>query len=382
MTEIQTPDLAAPRWWMPVVALGTGAGCIGVLQPILLGLLLGAGKLSLVEMGVAATAEAAGMTLATTLAAFFLPLRKLRRLAGGALVLLLIANAGTILASGQAIIALRLLGGMGSGILIWILMGMFTRSPTPARLFAIYITTQSILGLFLSQAMTAVIAPMLGFSGGYVVLCAMNVLFLVAVFLMPDSMGGRDTGILGLPPLLPGLAIVAISCYLAGILSVWVYILPLLKQLGYPAADAAHAVPVALAGQIVGGFAATFFAPRISPLRAWTFSILMVAATLVGLAISRGSIAMFAAVGAIGFLWLFVPPFHMPVMLGLDPSGRGPMLVGPAQLLGTSLGPLIASAVVSDQSVRPVIGVALAFMLASLVLLMLATRVRAATAAA
>ena len=67
-------------------------------------------------------------------------------------------------------------------------------------------------------------------------------------------------------------------------------------------------------------------------------------------------------------------PFHMPVMLGLDPSGRGPMLVGTAQLSGTSLGPLVAAGMVSDQSVSAVIGIALAFLLPSLVLLTLATR--------
>jgi MFS transporter, DHA1 family, inner membrane transport protein len=382
MTEMQAPDLSVPRWWIPVVALGTGAGCISALQPILLNLLLGAGKLGVSEMGAAATAEAAGMAVATTLAAFFLPLRRLRLVAFIALTAMLLANAGTVLASGAAIVALRLLSGSGAGILLWILVGMFTRSPAPARLFAIYVTAQSILGLVLSQAMTEAIVPLLGYSGGYIVLSVMNLLLLLAVWLMPDSMGGRDTGILGLPPLLPCLAIVAISCHLAGILAVWVYILPLLKELGYPAGATALAVPVTIAGQIAGGIAATILASRLSPLKAWIFGLVVIAAGIFALTLSTSPAMMLTAVAVIGFLWIFVPPFHMPVLLSLDASGRGAMLIGTAQLSGTSLGPLAAAAMVSDQSVAAVIGVGLAFLAASLVLLAIASRSRAVPAPA
>ena len=373
MTEAPLADLAAPRWWMPIVALGIGAGCTSALQPILLDLLRGAGKLSVSAMGTAATAEAAGMAVAMTLAAFFLPLRQLRKIALVTVIMMLVANIGTVLASGTTIIALRLLNGVGAGILLWILIGLFTRSPAPARLFAVYVTAQSIVGLVLSQATTGAIVPMLGYAGGYVVLCAMNALMLLAVFLMPNSLGGRSTGISGLPPLLPSLAIIAISCYLAGILAVWVYVLPLLKELGHPSTQGAQAVPIAIAGQIAGGLAATVLASRISPLTAWIIGIVVVAASIVLLQTMSGPVVMYAALGMIGFFWIFVPPFHMPVMLGLDPTGRGPMLVGTAQLAGTSLGPLAASAMVSEASVQPVSGLAIAFLAASLVLLVAAT---------
>ena len=376
-SKTQTPDLSVPRWWIPVVALGTGAGCISALQPILLGLLSGAGKLGVSEMGAAATAEAAGMALATTLAAFFLPLRRLRLIAFGALTAMLLANAGTVLASGAAIVALRLFSGCGGGILLWILLGMFTRRPAPARLFAIFVTAQSIVGLVLSQAMTAAIVPLLGYAGGYIVLCGMNLLLLLAVWLMPNSMGGRETGILGLPQLLPCLAIVAIGCHLAGILAVWVYILPLLKELGYPASAVALAVPVTIAGQIAGGIAATILATRLAPLTAWIFGLVVIAASILALTLSTNTLAMLTAVAVIGFLWIFVPPFHMPVLLNLDSSGRGAMLIGTAQLSGTSLGPLVAAAMVSNQSVRAVIGIGLVFLAASLVLLAIASRSRA-----
>ena len=116
-----TGGAAAPKQslsaWLPIVVLGVGAGCISGLQPLLLDLLLKAGKLDVAAMGLAATAEAAGMALAVTLAALCLPLQNLRKWALLALCAMALANTGTMFGSGGAIIALRFLNGLGAGVL-------------------------------------------------------------------------------------------------------------------------------------------------------------------------------------------------------------------------------------------------------------------------
>lgn len=366
------PDKAAPRGWIWVVGLGAGAGCISALQPLLLNLLLGAHRLTIEQIGMAATIESAGMAIAVTLAALLLPLHHLRRIASLALLAMLFANLGTTLTSGGIVVALRLVSGLGAGTLLWILIGLFTRVPAPARTFGIYVTAQSILGLVLSQLMIRVVVPLTGYAGGYLLLCVTNGLLLGAVAMMPDDMGGRGTTIRGAPPLVPGLAIMAISAYLAAVMAVWVYILPLLHELGHPATSSALAVPAAITGQIVGGLAATLLAPRIAPLAAWLGGTVILAVAIAGLVVSHGTLAMMMLAGTIGFVWIFVPPFHMPVIIALDPSGRGPMLVGTAQLAGCSLGPFAASRLVTGASVLPVISVSGGFIALGLVLLGLA----------
>src|SRR5215469_16720075 len=62
--------------------------------------------------------------------------------------------------------------------------------------------------------------------------------------------------------------------------------------------------------------------------------------------------AYLATAGVFGFLWLFVLPFLVPMVIAADPSRRAALLIGGAQLVGGSLGPVIASTVVTDSDVR------------------------------
>lgn len=57
-----------------------------------------------------------------------------------------------------------------------------------------------------------------------------------------------------------------------------------------------------------------------------------------------------------GFLWLFSLPFMVPMVIAADPTRRAAVLVGGAELAGGSLGPLLASFVVSDVDVRGALG--------------------------
>lgn len=65
-----------------VISMGVISGCIAALQPILLGGLLEEGQLNVVQVGRAATAEALGMAVATTIAAALLKPVRLRLIAG------------------------------------------------------------------------------------------------------------------------------------------------------------------------------------------------------------------------------------------------------------------------------------------------------------
>ena len=362
-------DAGAPSVWIPIVALGIGAGCVSALQPVLLELLRQAGRLDVGTMGLAATCEAAGMTLASAVAALFFPLRNLRRIALVAIAGMMAANGGTMLASGLGIVALRLLNGLGSGTLLWIMVGLFARSPQPGRIFAIYVTAQSIVALALSQAMTALVVPYVGYRGGNGLLVLLNVAMLGAVAMMVNAFDDRREAGRGLPGIHGIAALLAMSCFLAGIMALWVYMLPVLGALGYDAAVMAKAVPLAIASQIAGGLAATVLAPRLRPDLAWALGavgMLLATALIMG---GAGAVAMLSGAALLGFVWIFVPPFQMPVILRIEPGGRGAMLVGTAQLVGTAIGPLAASPVVSAQGPLAAWHVSAAWIVASLVLL-------------
>jgi hypothetical protein len=371
-----TGGAAAPKQslsaWLPIVVLGVGAGCISGLQPLLLDLLLKAGKLDVAAMGLAATAEAAGMALAVTLAALCLPLQNLRKWALLALCAMALANTGTMFGSGGAIIALRFLNGLGAGVLLWVLVGMLSRSPDPARLFAIYVTVQSVLGLCLSQAISGLVAPDFGHVGAYGLLLGLNALMLLAVPAMVDGFDAAAQGSRGLPGLRAVIVLLAMTAFLAGIMGLWVYLLPLLGAGGFAPDTAASAVSVGLAAQIAGGLLAALVGAHIGARTAWIAGIALAIGAIALMNGGGSAFLMLAGAGLFGFVWIFVPPFHMPAVLAVDPSGRGAMLVGTAQLSGTVIGPLVAAPVVTAQGVSAVWTLSAAWLALSLALLVAA----------
>lgn len=355
--------------WLPFVLLGIGAGCISALQPLLLELLRAAGKLDIGQIGLAATAEAAGMAIASTLAALCLPLTRLKAKAGLAIAAMLIANGGTTVTEGGVIVALRFVNGAGAGVLLWALIGVFSRSAQPARLFAIYVTAQSVLALALSQAIGEVVAPAFGHGGAYGLLVAMNIAMLFALPSLADALPGAGHAARGLPGGRAMVALFAIAAFLAGIMSLWVYLLPVLRGAGFDARTAGHAVSVGIAAQIAGGLLAAILAPRLGAMAAWIAGIAIAGVAVLLLTQGGSSLVMLAAAAAFGFVWIFVPPFQMPAVLAVDPSGRGAMLVGTAQLGGTVIGPLGAAPLVERHGAGAAATAALAWLALSLVLL-------------
>jgi hypothetical protein len=59
--------------------------------------------------------------------------------------------------------------------------------------------------------------------------------------------------------------------------------------------------------------------------------------------------------GAFGFLWMFVLPFLVPMIIEADPTRRAAVLIGGAQVLGCSFGPFVASMLVTEIDTRAAI---------------------------
>ncbi|MDB5497799.1 MAG: putative transporter, partial [Phenylobacterium sp.] len=162
----------------------------------------------------------------------------------------------------------------------------------------------------------------------------------------------RPEGGGGLPPARGFVALAACFLYLAFIVGVWVYAEPLSKQAGHLPSVVGTAVSLSLAFQVAGGAAATLLAGRLR----WFPTLLVCTVLDLGLlavfATLPGPTMFLAASAAFGFIWLFLMPFLVPMTIEADPSRRAAVLLGGAQLLGGSLGPLMASLVVTDTDAR------------------------------
>lgn len=356
-----------------IVALGILSGCIPALQPILLNMLYVAERLTLAEMGQAAMAEAAGMAISTTIAAIWCKPVHLKKVAAAVLLMAAVANFASAQASGIEIIALRFVNGVSSGILLWLLVGLFARHATPARLFAIYITIQALAALFLSNILTSYIAPKFGFGGGYLTIAVLDVVMIgFALLFMPKQYPTVAQQKGGIPPLHGLIALVGIALFLAGILAFWVYVNPLMVAVGLDAGAQQKAISGSLVGQLAGGLAAIFLATRVKSLSLCLIGTILASASVVACFFIASTSLMILALVLFGFCWMVVPPFQMTFLLEIDRSMRSALLIGSAQLTGVSLGPLLASMFVTEQSANGAMMTAIGLFVVSAVLVVLA----------
>lgn len=116
------------------------------------------------------------------------------------------------------------------------------------------------------------------------------------------------------------------------------------------------AVSISLACQVLGGATATLLAGRLRWFAALLFCALLNVGCLLAFAVLPSESLYLLTSGVFGFLWLFSLPFMVPMVIAADPTRRAAVLVGGAELAGGSLGPLLASFVVSDVDVRGALG--------------------------
>lgn len=352
-------------------------GVIGVmipgLQPQLLGALVAEGRLSLGALGIVATLELLVMGIAAGAAGVCLPVTRLRAVAGGALLLTGAADILTPLLDSGALVAARIAAGLGEGVLIWIAIGFIVRTDRPERWSGIYLAVQTLSQLIFASAIGYSAADS---TGGFVALGAVTLVGLLALPWLPRAyqpLVADDRGDSFLPSAPGLLALAGVALYLAFIVAVWVYVEPLALEYGIAPTTIRFVAPLTLAMQVVGAGTAAILAGRL-PGRATIMVVGLVNLGLLAIMAAAPSAATFVAATALfGFFWLFVLPFQIPVVIAADPSRRAALLIGSAQLIGSSLGPVLAGMSIGDKAVARVLAFGAVCAIAGIVALIGAT---------
>jgi hypothetical protein len=337
-------------------------GIIGILipgvQPVVLAALLAEHHIDLTQMGHAASVELLTMGAAAALAAAFLPPRRLPAIALITSLVMAAGNWATPFAMGEMVTLLRALTGFTGGILIWVVASAIARSATPERWAGIYLTVQTLTQLFFATGMSLWVEPKWGAMGDFGLLAWASIVSAVAALLLPSSFvplpkpEGARSGVGGLPPPLGVAGLVVNFLLMMFIVSIWVYYDPIAHEAGLSTKVSETAVSLSLGSQVLGGTAAVVFASRVR----WYPALLICA--LVDLAMvwilgMRPSAVLFLVDAAIfGFIWIFILPFMVPMLIEADPSRRSAVLTSGVGLLGGSLGPTMAAMLISPENTR------------------------------
>lgn len=362
-----------PKWWgstaqasdltilspfrrseiIATMAIAMLTGVTAVLQPLLLGGLATAGRLSVPQIGQAAMLESLGMAVATGAAGALLRPGRLREIAIIATLVLLAANMTTMIGSAHLIIGARFVAGLATGFVLWIYAGLLTRVPLPARVAAIQLLTTGSLALAFSFIMT-LLTPRWGSQAGYFTLMLFNGAMFALVYFLPRryKVIKKATGKRGLPPPRGMVALTSICLQNAAITSVWVYAIPIGRAAGINNQSVGLALTCALAFKLLGATGAMAIASRFK-----AHLVLFVTYTAIwivfSLLLGANSMITFAAcLCVLTFMWMCGNAFQMPFLIATDPGGQAPMQIFTAQLIGLSIGPSLASLAVANDGPR------------------------------
>jgi hypothetical protein len=333
-------------------------GTIGILipgvQPVVLAALLAEQHITLTQLGHAASVELLSMGLAAAFAAAFLPPRRLPAIALITSLVLAAGNWFTPFAVGEMVTAVRAVTGFTGGILIWVAACMIARSAAPDRWAGIYLTVQTLTQLLFVAAMSAWAEPKWGAQGDFLMLAVASLASGAAALLLPRAFvplpKTGDLPVGGLPPPLGVAGLVVNFLLMMFIVSIWVYYDPIAREAGLSSKVSDTAVQVSLGFRVLGGTAATLFAGRLR----WYPTLLACAVVdlvMVWILGTRPTAVLFFADAAIfGFIWLFILPFMVPMLIEADPSRRAAVLCSGVGLLGGSIGPTVAALLISPEN--------------------------------
>lgn len=371
-------ETAATAWLgkpisTPVIARVMGINLLSSvilqIEPMLLAGLADRGIISLGQVGRVATIELATLAVVMTWSVARLPYRNVRKYCALAALVALTANCATAwLTSAPAIYGARALSGGASGIFLWTIIGIITRSGSPARLNGINISVQCAVSLVAATFFSSYVIPHFGAGAGFTILGASGALVFLTTLSLPrtfdpPSLSVEGGGALGKSG---WVALLSVFLSMAAVLSIWVYIPPLALLWGYPDWAVRSAVPFGIAMEACGGLAVVLLSRWIDWRGGLSLSLLTV--LLIGLALSveQSPMIYIAATGGVGFAWMFTMSLQLPFAEFVDPSRRSMSFVSPAQFLGAGVGPAIASAGVHANDVRGALYLASLMQVASL----------------
>lgn len=345
-----------PAWQLAAILLvGTMGMMICGVQPVLLGSLVLEHRLSAAALGWATTAEFTTLALGIWIAGTYFKPTQMRLRVAVAAVLAIAADCLVSGEQGMAVLLNRALTGLPEGVLVWCTSCMVARSPTPARMAAIFLTLQNVSQFAFAAVLPPTLMHRYGADGGFVALGLTASLALLATPFIPNSFtrlasaGGHTSG-----PRYTGTVIAClVSVFLIAAFSIglFAYIEPLGAQAHLSEETVGYAVSAVLGASTLGSLVAAVV-PRIPPYRVFSLCLLVNLVVLGIFGSTLGTVAFFVASSLFGFFWLFFLPYQVPMAIEADPTRQITVVLPGAQLVGAGAGPLLSSFFVTDTDAR------------------------------
>ncbi len=340
ISAVTEPSFRA-RPALAALALGSLTMIVTGLQPLLLNELADADRLSRDLVHPVAIAELLAMALSVAVCALFLKPRRLNLRAAGGAVVCVLAGLCALIARDNQFFALRGVGGLAGGVLVWITVGMIARQARPEPWAAAFFLIQSA-----GQVFAAGLASALGPTGGAALAAGLSGLCLLVAPLLAPAVGDLARAGSRRPDRKGMLGLMALFLYFAANSALWFKMRDLAAAQGLEAISGL-VVLTTLGAQMLGAMAAVSLAGRLSLRRLFALVVACLLLTCFVLALRPPAPLFVAAFGLLAFAALLLGASLFGFLLGADASRRAGAVSPAAQFAAAALGPLAGMAVAS-----------------------------------
>lgn len=334
--------------------IGTASMLVMGVEPILLGGLANAGRISEAGVGQAAMIEVFALAAGSTAGPFLMNLGHMRAKVAAASLLLAITNLAIYWAASPAtILAQRGVAGLLEGLLLGAAGAILTHNDRPERMSGLLLGLSTIPQVIAAYLLPIWVIPRFGVDAGFAVLAGVALASSLVAPAIVDHVPAPTGSHHGRVVVSPALMVVALAAFLqnAGIGAAWNYLERLAAQHHFAPATVGAAIAGSLAFQVAGALAASWLGARVHARTVLVAGAVLQAGLVIGLLHAGTPVALIASACGFGLFWLALQPFLVADVIALEPSRTAAVLLAPLALVGFSAGPLAASFVIDDNRV-------------------------------
>ena len=327
--------------------------------PVFVGALASSGRATPAQLGRLATVEYLCMALAAMFAGKILPLTRLRSVAVIASLIEIAAVVATTYVSGDELLPVRAIFAGACGVHVWIQYEFVARSHNPGRLVGLCTTVVVIAAVLMSWLASSYVVPAFGVDGVILFFGLPSFVAILGALMLPRTVAAVPTHPqTNAAPKQSGFSsgslwlLASAGAWSAWINVLWVYSEPLSRALGMSETTSQAFVVASLISSLAGAGLGALMAERLPSGAVLTAGLTICMAQVIAFLLGVGSTAYVIWFCPFGFVGYFLVPFFVKALAAADSSRQSVVFFPTAQYSGASLGPLIASFVVSPGQYR------------------------------
>ncbi len=331
-----------------------------LLMPMIVGVYIDDIGFSNQEAGFLASAEAAGISIASVVGVFWVRRLNWQYVTLFGLAISMLANVvATGIESFIPMLFCRICASLGAGTAFAVAVASLGEQRNPERAYGVGLAVQTGV-MILVLALSSEIIERWGIDGLFLMLALLSIVVVLPVAWLPEqSKKNQQIKQTKTPDVVSNIgpvtaALLATLIHFIGTVGFWTYLERIGANAGHSTAFIGTVLAFALGTGALGAAMAAWLSDRFG--FAWPFiisTIVLVTSMVLAVGNINALLLVFCAI-SFGFMWPFANTYQIALVARLDAGGRFVVLVPAAQGIGAMAGPALAGVLIQGSNYMPV----------------------------